>query len=135
MSNQRKVEDYHQAIGHPVREHPTVTDPVESTLRYAIMQEELWEYSQAVGDDDIVEIADALADLLFTVYGTAAVHGIDLDEVFDEVCRSNMTKLDENGEPVPHPTVPGKSGKSHLFEPPRIAEILEKQRYNPRVLT
>lgn len=128
---QAQVQEMHEAFKHPVAETPTLVDAEVATLRYRLMGEELGEYVQAAADGDLVEIADALADLLVTVYGTAVVHGIDLESIFDIVMNSNMSKLDENGHPVPHAYIPGKFGKSDLYWEPqgKIKNELEVQGY------
>lgn len=126
---QRKVREFHEVFDHPVRDVPQATSIDEWDLRAELIFEELKEYEDACARGDVVEIADALGDLLYVVFGTAVAHGIDLEPVFREIHRSNMSKLDENGEPVPHPTVPGKIGKSSRYTPPQLEEILEAQGY------
>lgn len=126
---QRKVREFHEVFDHPVRDVPQATSIDEWDLRAELIFEELKEYEDACAKGDVVEIADALGDLLYVVFGTAVAHGIDLEPVFREIHRSNMTKLDENGETVPHPTVPGKIGKSPRYTPPQLEEILEAQGY------
>lgn len=126
---QRKVREFHEVFDHPVRGVPQAIPFEEWDLRAELIFEELKEYEEAAQEGDVVEIADALGDLLYVVFGTAVVHGIDLEPVFREIHRSNMSKLDENGETVPHPTVPGKIGKSSRYAPPQLEEILEAQGY------
>ena len=72
---------------------------------------------------DVIEFTDALADLVFLIYGTAIIYNIPLDDVLDEVYSSNMSKLDENGNPIYRED--GKIMKSHLFTPPRIKVVLD----------
>ena len=124
---QVKVAQFHETFGHPIAETPGLVGEGESGLRYALIKEELDELREAQAAGDLVEVADALGDLLYVVYGTALAYGINLKPVFDEVHRSNMSKADADGRPVPHPTVPGKIGKSDLFTPPDIAGVLKKQ--------
>lgn len=126
---QRKVREFHTAFSHPVRDVPQTIPFEEWDLRAELIFEELKEYEEACAKGDVVGISDSLGDLLVVVIGAAVVHGIDLEPVFNEIMRSNMTKLDENGETVPHPTVPGKIGKSSLYEEPQLEEILEAQGY------
>jgi len=97
------------------------------TVRLRLMQEELDEYRLAAENGDIVGIADALTDLLYVVYGTILAHGLQdyAQELFDEVHRSNMSKLDENGSPVYRED--GKVLKSKLFSEPDLESILAKQ--------
>ena len=124
---QNKVAGFHVSFGHPSRDFPTLVSEEEYTLRYNLIREELEEYASACVDGDIVEIADALGDLLVVVLGGAEIHGINLEPVFNEIMRSNMSKLDADGKPVPHPTVPGKIGKSDLYSPPDIPRVLDRQ--------
>lgn len=126
---QRKVREFHEVFDHPVRDVPQAIPLEEWDLRAELIFEELKEYEEACAKGDVVGISDSLGDLLVVVLGAAVVHGIDLEPVFREIMRSNMTKLDENGEPVPHPTVPGKIGKSSRYTPPQLEEILEAQGY------
>ena len=75
------------------------TDKINS-LRVSLINEELEELKKAISERDILEIADALTDLLYVTYGAGHAFGIDLDKCFDEVQNSNMSKLDENGKPI-----------------------------------
>lgn len=99
-----------------------VPDDVKS-LRCALIDEEAGEFREALEAGDIVEVADAIADLLYVVYGAARTFGIPVREVFAEVHRSNMTKLDDNGEPILRPD--GKVMKGPNFSPPDLLPILE----------
>jgi len=111
---QEKVEQFHEKYGFAVAEKPQVIDRKAARVRYDLMAEELNEYLSSAIDGDLVKIADGIGDLLYTVLGTAVVHGIDLQPVFDEIHRSNMTKT------------PGglKPAKGPEFEQPRLAEVL-----------
>lgn len=95
------VKAFHLKYGQPVRRSPTANIP-ESQFRYDLMAEELEEYWAGVLNRDVVDVADALADLMYTVYGTALAHGVPLDAVFDAVHRSNMTKdpAADGGKPI-----------------------------------
>lgn len=117
------VEEFHRAYGLPVRYLPEVPDAKEIKLRQDLLSEEYWEYDDAASKNDIVGIADALADMIYIIHGTALVYGIPLDEVFDEVHRSNMSKLDEEGKPLYRED--GKVLKGINYEPPNIKEILD----------
>ena len=126
MSNeQNTVENWHRAFGAPVADAPTLIPGARSQLRHDLIAEELEEYATAVWSDDIVEIADALGDLLWVVYGTAAEHGIDLDPVFEEVARSNFSKLGADGQPIFRSD--GKILKSDLYSPPVLGPLLKEQ--------
>lgn len=97
------VKEFHQAFGLGVSETP-IGDLGESKnmLRYNLMKEENEEYLEAVQNNDKVEIADALGDMLYILCGTIIEHGLQhkIEEVFDEIQRSNMSKLGEDGKPI-----------------------------------
>lgn len=99
-TNFEKVENFMIAFKQEVKVQPELADFNTAELRLDLITEELDELSVAVDNDDIVEIADALTDLLYVVYGAGHAYGIDLDECFDEVHRSNMSKLSEDGKPI-----------------------------------
>jgi predicted HAD superfamily Cof-like phosphohydrolase len=90
------------------------------------MKEENEEYLEAVQNNDLIEIADALGDMLYILCGTILEHGLQhkIEEVFDEIQRSNMSKLDEQGQPIFRED--GKILKSNLYFRPNIKDILEK---------
>jgi len=115
--SQEQVETFHTKMDYPVAETPAMTDWAMRQQRYAFMREELEEYMRAAENGDLVEIADALADLLYVTLGTAVVFGIDIQPVFAEVHRSNMTK-------TPLDPVTKKGGKGPGYEKARIAEVL-----------
>jgi predicted HAD superfamily Cof-like phosphohydrolase len=96
-------------------------------LRHRLMREENDEYLEAAKKGDIVEIADALGDQLYILCGTIITHGLQdkIAEVFDEIQRSNMSKLDENGAPIFR--ADGKVLKSNLYFRPNIAKVLEEE--------
>jgi predicted HAD superfamily Cof-like phosphohydrolase len=97
------VEEFHDAFGLPVRNEPTADLPEkEILLRFNLMKEENEEYLEAARRGDVVEIADALGDMLYILCGTINAHGMQhkIAEVFEEIQRSNMSKLDENGKPI-----------------------------------
>lgn len=124
MSVQDMVAEFHEKFGHPVSETPGLIPDDRADLRWNLIYEELNELEYAQSEGDLVEIADALGDLLYVVYGAALEYGIDLDDVVEEIHRSNMKKLGADGKPVPHPTVPGKIGKGPNYSPPDIARVL-----------
>lgn len=95
-------------------------------LRYNLIKEENEEYLDACKAGDIVEIADALGDQLYILFGTILKHGLQhkIEEVYDEIHRSNMSKLDENGKPIFRED--GKILKSNLYFKPEIKRILDK---------
>ena len=99
-TNFELVGDFMEAFGQAVQLEPTWPDFNTRELRLELIQEELDELSDAVADRDMIQIADALTDLLYVVYGAGHTFGLDLDECFQEVHRSNMSKLGENGRPI-----------------------------------
>jgi len=119
-----------------VNDKPTLLPKEDWQLRLALSAEEHREYGDACHDEDIVEIADAIVDRIFLALGDAICHGLGdiLPELFDEVVASNMSKLDNDGEPVVNgekgvldTTRPlGKILKSNNYFKPRIKEIIEK---------
>ena len=121
------VEQFHDAFGIKNNYSPTTSltkDEVE--LRFNLMNEENEEYLEAALNGDIVEIADALGDQLYILCGTILRHGLQskIEEVFQEIQRSNMSKLDANGKPIYRED--GKVLKSSLYFRPNIKSILEK---------
>ena len=100
VSNFELVGDFMEAFGQKVELEPTWPDFNTRELRLDLIQEELDELSDAVADRDMIQIADALTDLLYVVYGSGHAFGIDLDECFQEVHSSNMSKLGPNGKPI-----------------------------------
>ena len=119
------VKDFHDAFGLPVRTTPTGAIPEkEMQLRFNLMKEENEEYLEAAAKGDTVEIADALGDMLYILCGTINAHGLQhkISEVFEEIQRSNMSKLDENGKPIYRED--GKVMKSDRYFKPDIASIL-----------
>ena len=98
----------------------------KNTLRYNLMKEENDEYFEAANNGDLVEVADALGDMLYILCGTILEHGMEhkIEEVFDEIQRSNMSKLSENGTPIYRDD--GKILKGPNYFKPKIAEILNR---------
>ena len=99
-TNFELVGDFMEAFGQDVQLEPTWPDFNTRELRLELIAEELDELSDAVADRDMIQIADALTDLLYVVYGAGHAFGIDLDECFQEVHASNMSKLGKNGRPI-----------------------------------
>lgn len=119
------VREFHEIYGVPIADSLVnfKTLPEETRkLRFDLLQEEWDEYCDAEAEDDIVEVADALADMVYIIYGTALTYGIDLAAVFDEVQRSNMSKLGEDGKPIYRED--GKVLKGPNFSEPDICGIL-----------
>lgn len=121
MNEQQDVEAFMDASGQPVRYKPDLA-PKEREFRARLIQEELDEYVEACDEEDIVAIADALGDLLYVVLGAASTHGLDLSPIFNEIHRSNMTKV-VNGEVVRRPS-DGKILKPASYEPPKLDQVI-----------
>lgn len=117
------VKEFHQAYGLPILKKPTIPSWDRQVLRQNLILEETSEYVRAVADENLVEIADALGDLIYVVIGAALEYGIPIDDVVAEIHRSNMTKLDENGKPI-YREDDGKVLKGPNYEPPNIASVL-----------
>ena len=100
MSNFEKVKTFMQTFGQEVKSKPEFPNEKIVKLRYDLIDEELKELKEGIEKKSITEVADALTDILYVTYGAGHAFGIDLDNCFDEVQNSNMSKLSENGEPI-----------------------------------
>ena len=100
MSNFLSVKKFMQIFGQEVRGKAEFPNEKIVKLRYELIKEELEELNQAILDKDIKEVADALTDILYVTYGAGHAFGIDLDKCFNEVQKSNMSKLDSDGKPI-----------------------------------
>ena len=100
MSNFDKVGTFMKTFGQEVKTKPSFSSDKINNLRIDLIKEELDELQVAMKNNDLLEVADALTDILYVTYGAGHAFGIDLDKCFDEVQNSNMSKLDENGEPI-----------------------------------
>lgn len=120
------VAEFHMAFNLPTRQLPSAEiDHGLARLRVALLEEEVGEFVAASGKGDLVGIADALADIVYVIYGTALTYGIDLDTVLREVHRSNMSKLRSDGKPLIRDD--GKVLKSENYFPPDIESVLSLQ--------
>jgi len=99
-TNFELVGEFMQSFGQEVKEKAEFPDNDTIVLRLELIEEELRELREAIGNADLVEVADALTDILYVTYGAGHAFGINLDECFSEVQKSNMSKLDENGQPI-----------------------------------
>lgn len=120
------VRTFHDAFGISNADRPTAELSEDDIhLRYKLMREENEEYLEAAREGDLVEIADALGDMLYILCGTILKHGLEdkIEEVFTEIQRSNMSKLDADGKPIYRED--GKVMKSNLYFKPDISAILE----------
>jgi predicted HAD superfamily Cof-like phosphohydrolase len=100
MSNFNKVGTFMKTFGQEVKTKPSFSSDKINKLRIDLIKEELNELQEAMSNNDLLEVADALTDILYVTYGAGHAFGIDLDKCFDEVQNSNMSKLGENGEPI-----------------------------------
>ena len=100
MSNFGKVGIFMKTFGQEVKDKPSFSTDKINKLRIDLIKEELEELTEAMENKDLLEVADALTDILYVTYGAGHSFGINLDKCFDEVQNSNMSKLDENGEPI-----------------------------------
>ncbi len=118
------VHEFHETFKIGNATEPTLIDERDYTLRYNLIKEENEEYLEACKNGDLVEIADAIGDQLYILFGTICKHGLQhkIEEVFNEIQRSNMSKLDENGNPIYRED--GKILKSNLYFRPNIKDII-----------
>ncbi len=118
------VHEFHETFKIGNADSPTLINERDYTLRYNLIKEENEEYLDACEKGDLIEIADALGDQLYILFGTILKHGLQhkIEEVFDEIQRSNMSKLDERGNPIFRED--GKILKSNLYFRPNIKDIL-----------
>jgi len=123
----KQVEDFHRAFKIPQEQSPTIPAAERCELRFNLLQEELNEFKEAYLANDLVEVADALVDLQYILFGSVLEFGMQdkFTELFDEVQRSNMSKLDDKGEPIYRED--GKVLKSANWSPPALKPILEAE--------
>ena len=122
MSNFTDVKKFMQTFGQEVKNRPAFPEEKIQNLRIKLIDEELKEFREAIKNKDIVEVADALTDILYVTYGAGHAFGIDLDKCFHEVQNSNMSKLDENGSPIYNKY--GKVMKGPKYFKPDLKKIL-----------
>ena len=122
MSNFDDVKNFMNIYEQEVKTKPSFPSEKIVQLRYDLIKEELDELSVAINDKDIVEVADALTDLLYVVYGAGHSFGIDLDKCFAEVQRSNLSKLDNDGKPIYNEN--GKVMKGPNYSKPNLKQFL-----------
>ena len=121
-TNQLHVKKFMEAFGQEVKEKPEIPDAETVNLRIELIAEELEELWDACEKKDLVEIADALTDILYVTYGAGHAFGIDLDKCFREVQRSNMSKLGEDGKPIYRED--GKVMKGPNYSEPNLKKVL-----------
>jgi len=123
----KAVQDFHEAFGLGVAHQPIAgLSPEKLKLRFDLMDEENREYLEAAENNDLIEVADALGDMLYILCGTILEHGMQykIEEVFNEIQRSNMSKLGADGNPIYRED--GKVMKGPNYFKPDIAKILSK---------
>ena len=100
MTNFQKVKNFMKTFGQEVKSRPSFSSDKINILRYNLIKEELDEFKQALDNNDLLEVADALTDILYVTYGAGHAFGINLDACFEEVQNSNMSKLGNDGKPI-----------------------------------
>jgi predicted HAD superfamily Cof-like phosphohydrolase len=122
MTNFEKVGVFMKTFGQEVKTKAELSNDKINELRISLINEELEELKKAVKDNDILEVADALTDILYVVYGAGHAFGIDLDKCFNEVQESNMSKLDSDGKPIYNES--GKVMKGPNYFKPKLNKFL-----------
>ena len=122
MSNFNKVKTFMETFGQDIKTKPSFSSDKINTLRYDLIKEELDELKEAMENKDLLEVADALTDILYVTYGAGHAFGIDLDQCFDEVQNSNMSKLGKDGKPIYNET--GKVMKGPKYFKPNLSKFL-----------
>ncbi len=123
MSNFEKVKIFMQTFGQEVKNKPSFSSEKIDKLRYDLIKEELDELKEALDNKDLLEVADALTDILYVTYGAGHAFGINLDKCFDEVQKSNMSKLDKFGKPIYNET--GKVMKGPNYFKPDLNKFVK----------
>ena len=122
MTNFNKVGTFMKTFGQEVKNKPSFSTDKINKLRIDLIKEELDELSEAMKNKDLLEVADALTDILYVTYGAGHAFGIDLDKCFDEVQNSNMSKLNVNGKPIYHES--GKVMKGPNYFKPDLSKFV-----------
>ena len=122
MSNFNKVGTFMKTFGQEVKTEPSLSTEKINKLRIDLIKEELQELTDAMDNKDLLEVADALTDILYVTYGAGHAFGIDLDKCFEEVQNSNMSKLGENGEPIYNES--GKVMKGPNYFKPNLSKFV-----------
>ena len=124
MTNFEKVGLFMKTFGQEVKTSSNLSGNKINSLRISLIEEELDELKKAIEDNNILEVADALTDILYVTYGAGHAFGIDLDQCFDEVQQSNMSKLDSNGKPIFNES--GKVMKGPKYFKPDFSKFVKK---------
>lgn len=118
---QEMVKEFHESFGINSNDVPNIISKENALRRIRLMMEELAELTKAMQEENLIEISDGIADLLYVTFGAAVEYGLPMDKIFQEVHRSNMTKVDGHMEN-------GKWIKPDNYEPPKIKAILDNYR-------
>ena len=122
MSNFSKVGTFMKTFDQEIKREPSFSTDKINKLRIDLITEELEELTDAINKKDLLEVADALTDILYVTYGAGHAFGIDLDKCFEEVQNSNMSKLDNNGKPIYNES--GKVMKGPKYFKPNLTKFL-----------
>ena len=122
MTNFEKVKLFMKTYGQEVKDKAGFSDAKTNKLRIDLIKEELEELTEAMQDENLLEVADALTDILYVTYGAGHAFGIDLDKCFEEVQNSNMSKLGEDGKPIYNES--GKVMKGPNYFKPDLSKYL-----------
>ena len=122
MTNFEKVKLFMKTYGQEVKDKAGLSDAMTNKLRIDLIKEELEELTEAMQDENLLEVADALTDILYVTYGAGHAFGIDLDKCFEEVQNSNMSKLGEDGKPIYNEA--GKVMKGPNYFKPDLSKYL-----------
>ena len=123
MTNFEKVKIFMQTFGQEVKNKPSFSSEKINNLRYDLIKEELEELKEALDKKDLIEVADALTDILYVTYGAGHAFGINLDDCFEEVQQSNMSKLDNEGKPIYNDA--GKVMKGPKYFKPDLSKFIK----------
>ena len=122
MTNYEKVGLFMSTFGQEIKKKPSLSTDKINDLRIKLIEEELKEFKEAILNKDLKEVADALTDILYVTYGAGHAFGINLDDCFDEVQKSNMSKLDGDGKPIYNQD--GKVMKGPKYFKPNLEKFL-----------
>ena len=123
MTNFEKVGLFMSTFGQEVKKKSELSSEKINSLRLSLIQEELDELTKAINENDVLEVADALTDILYVTYGAGCAYGIDLDKCFKEVQRANMSKLGDDGKPIYNEK--GKVMKGPNYLEPNLKKFVE----------
>ena len=123
MTNFKKVQEFMETFGQEVKLKPSLSSEKINKLRLDLIKEELDELKEAINNNDLLEVEDALTDILYVTYGAGHAFGIDLDSCFQEVQNSNMSKLGEGGKPIYNDA--GKVMKGPNYFKPDLSKFIK----------